>query len=169
MAVVYDELRALAGRYLRRERSDHTLQATALVHEAYIKLIGQCDVDWRDRAHFYAAAANIIRRLLVDHARRRNRVKRGGGQQRVSIEDVTPTAHRAEIDLLALDTALQELARLHERQARIVELRYFAGLSPEECGKLLDVSERTVFDDWKMAKAWLRRRMSNLHDDEHSD
>lgn len=159
MAVVYDELRALAGRYLRRERNDHTLQATALVHEAYLKLIGQQTVEWRDRAHFYSAAANVIRRLLVDHARRRNRLKRGGGQQRVAIEDVTPTDQRADIDLLALDAALAELATLHARQAQIVELRYFAGLAPDECAKLLDVSERTVYDDWKMAKAWLRRQM----------
>jgi len=159
MPLVYDELRALAESYLRQERSDHTLQATALVHEAYVRLIKQEDVEWQNRAHFFAVAAQAIRRILVDHARARGRGKRGGGLQRVRLDENVAVLEERDLDLVALDESMEKLARLHERQARIVELRFFGGLTLKEVGEFLGVSPRTVDGDWRMARAWLRREL----------
>ncbi len=163
MATVYDELRGLARGYLRRERSGHTLQPTALVHEAYLRLADQDRISWRGRTHFFAVGARMMRRLLVDHARRRRRVKRGGEWQRVNLDHfVTPLLGR-ELDrdeLLALDVALEKLAGLDPRQARIVELRFFAGLEVAEVAEVLEVSKRTVEGQWTHARAWLKRELS---------
>ena len=159
MPLVYDELRALAESYLQQERPDHTLQATALVHEAYIRLIRQEDVEWQSRAHFFGVAAQAIRRILVDHARGHERAKRGGGRRRVRLdEDVAPVKRR-DLDLLALDEAMKRLADFHQRAARVVELRFFGGLSREEVGEFLGISLRTVGADWRLARAWLRREL----------
>jgi RNA polymerase sigma factor (TIGR02999 family) len=159
LPLVYDELRALAESYLKCERPGHTLQATALVHEAYVRLIKQEDVEWQNRAHFFAIAAQAIRRILVDHARGHERIKRGGQQQRVQLDDDAIVLTEHKLDLLALDEALQSLAQLHPRQAAIVELRFFGGLSLKEVAAYLDVSPRTVDGDWAMARAWLRREL----------
>jgi RNA polymerase sigma-70 factor (ECF subfamily) len=158
MPLVYEELRALAESYLQRERPDHTLQATALVHEAYLRLIKQEDVDWRNRAHFFAVAAQAIRRILVDHARGHQSAKRGGDRKRVCL-DHDLALPEPDLDLLALDEALEELARLHERQARIVELHFFGGLSLKEVAEYLGLSSRTIDGDWCMARAWLRSKL----------
>jgi len=160
MPLVYDELRALADSYLQRERSDHTLQATALVHEVYVRLVRQEDVEWKNRAHFFAVAAQAIRRILVDHARRHHRLKRGGDRQRVRLELDAALTQERDLDLLALDEALDRLAHLSERQARIVELRFFGGIGLKEIAEVLGVSPRTVDGDWSMARAWLRRELS---------
>ncbi len=159
MPLVYDELRALAESYLKQERPDHTLQATALVHDAYVRLVKQEDVEWKNRAHFFAVAAQAIRRILVDHARGRQRAKRGGDRQRVRLEEDVAFAETPDLDLLALDEAMEQLARLHKRQAQIVELRFFGGLGVKEVAEYLGVSSRTVDGDWSMARAWLRRAM----------
>lgn len=157
--MVYDELRALAESCLQRERHGHTLQATALVHEAYLRLIKQEEVEWRNRAHFFAIAAQAIRRILVDHARGRQRAKRGGDRERVTLdEDVAITPDR-DLDVVELDEALEKLAQLNQRQARIVELRFFGGLALREVAEVLGVSPRTVDGDWCMARAWLRREL----------
>ena len=153
LPIVYHELRRLAAHYMQRERPDHTLQATALVHEAYLRLAGSGGRDWRDRAHFFATAAQVMRNLLVDRARARRRAKRGGGDD-VRLEDAITLAG-AGPELLDLDEALNNLARIDARQSRIVELRYFGGLSVEETAAVLDISERTVKREWQMAKAWL--------------
>lgn len=159
LPMVYDELRALAESYLQRENPGHTLQATALVHEAYLRLVKQEDVEWQNRAHFFALAAQAIRRILVDHARGRGRAKRGGDRERVTLDgDVALTSDR-DVDLIELDAALEKLARLHERQARIVELRFFGGLTLREAAEVLGVSPRTIDGDWSMARAWLRREL----------
>jgi RNA polymerase sigma-70 factor (ECF subfamily) len=160
MPLVYDELRALAESYLQQERPDHTLQATALVHEAYVRLVRQEEVEWQSRAHFFAVAAQAIRRILVDHARGRQRAKRGGDRQRVRLEEDVALAKGRDLDLLALDEAMEKLATLHERQARIVELRFFGGLSLKDVAKFLGISPRTVDGDWSMARAWLRRELA---------
>ena len=152
--IVYQELRRLAQYYMQGERPDHTLQATALVHEAYLKLAGPGAQDWRDRAHFFAAAAQVMRNLLVDHARSRRRLKRGGGCE-VSLEEAVTLAAVENEELLEIDAALARLTKIDARQSRIVELRYFGGLSVEETAAVLDVSERTVRREWQMAKAWL--------------
>ncbi len=161
MPVVYDKLRALAEQFMRRERRDHTLQATALLNEAYLRLFDQSRVDWRGKAHFVALAAEMMRRILVDHARRHAAAKRGGGRDRVPLEETlaVPEARR-HVDLIALDDALKELQKLSPRQARVVELRYFGGLSVKEAAYALDISERTVENDWSVARAWLRQKMS---------
>jgi RNA polymerase sigma factor (TIGR02999 family) len=159
MPLVYDELRALAETYLKQERPDHTLQATALVHEAYVRLIRQQDVEWRNRAHFFAVAAQAIRRILVDHARAHQRAKRGGEHQRVQLDEGIALAAERDLDLLALDEAMDKLAILNERQSRIVELRFFGGLTLKEAAEVLNVSPRTVDGDWSMARAWLRREL----------
>jgi len=152
--IVYQELRRLAGHHMQQERSGHTLQATALVHEAYLRLAGPQNLDWQNRAHFFAMAAQVMRNLLVDHARARGRVKRGGGAALPLDEALTvPAANHVE--LLAIHDALDELARLDARQAQVVELRYFGGMSVEEVAAVLGVSERTVKREWQMAKAWL--------------
>lgn len=158
MPVVYDELRGLAARQLSRERPGHTLQTTALVHEAYLKLAGQHRADWKGRAHFFGAVATIMRRILVDHARRRSRDKRGGGIAVVPLDEgFEPAAPPASegVDVEALDRALVRLATVDARQARIVELRYFAGMTVEEIAQVVGVSPGTVKRDWTVARAWL--------------
>ncbi|HXH06871.1 MAG TPA: sigma-70 family RNA polymerase sigma factor [Vicinamibacterales bacterium] len=156
--LVYDELREIAGRWLRRERTGHTLQPTALVHEAYLRLVDQRRVRWRDRAHFFAVAATTMRRVLVDHARRRGAAKRGGGAATIPIDDEVLGTALAP-DILALDEALSALAALDERQVRIVELRVFAGLTIEEAAEVLRLSPSTIKADWSLAKAWLYREL----------
>jgi RNA polymerase sigma factor (TIGR02999 family) len=161
MPLVYDELHRLAGRYLSRERSDHTLQSTALVHEAYLKLVDQKRVQWQNRAHFFGVAAQIIRRILVDHARTHNAEKRGGGAYKLAIDDALGVAEREkDLNLVALDEALTHLAEIDVQQSRIVELRFFGGLSIEDTAAVLGISPATVKRDWNMAKAWLYRDLS---------
>ena len=160
--LVYDHLRRLAGHYLRAERPDHTLQGTALVHEAYLRLVDGAAVDWKDRQHFFAVAARTMRRILVDAARTRQAGKRGGPTRVDARFDDGPAADPAEeraSELLALDDALSSLARLDPRRAKVVELRYFGGLSVEETADLLRVSPQTVKRDWKLARAWLAREI----------
>ena len=160
MPLVYSELRRLAGNYLRRERAEHTLQPTALVNEAYLKLVDQRNARWQNRAHFFGIAAQLMRRILVDHARQRQAVKRGGvDQQRLSITSAEAVVKQPEIDLLALNEALDELAQMDPQQSRIVELKFFGGLSIEETAEVLGISHATVERDWKLARAWLRRQL----------
>ncbi|MHC4948136.1 MAG: ECF-type sigma factor [Planctomycetota bacterium] len=165
---VYEELRRLAQSFLNRERSDHTLQATALVHEAYLKLIDQTRVDWQGQTHFKAVAAQAMRRILVDHARSHARHKRGGDWRRLALDDAYLLVDGPEVDVLALHDALEKMRRLDERQARVVELRLFGGCTPEETARLLDMAKRTVERDWKMGRTWLRRELAEerLSDDE---
>jgi RNA polymerase sigma factor (TIGR02999 family) len=156
LPLVYGELRARAARALGRERSDHTLQPTALVHEAYLRLVGQEQVDWQDRAHFFAIAAKLMRQILIDHARRHGSAKRGGGREPVSLEVVGEVAGQAPAaDLLALDEALTRLARFDPAAAQVVELRYFGGLTVEETAGALGRSASTVVRQWRAARAWL--------------
>lgn len=160
MPLVYAELRQLANNYLRREPAGHTFQPTALVNEAYLKLVGQRKVNWQNRAHFFAISAKLMRRILVDHARQKQAVKRGGSdQQRLSITSAETIIKQPEIDLLALNEALDELAQMDPQQSRIVELKFFGGLSIEETAEVLGISHATVERDWKMARAWLRRQL----------
>jgi RNA polymerase sigma-70 factor (ECF subfamily) len=160
MPLVYSELRRLAGNYLRRERPGHTLQPTALVNEAYLKLIDQRNAKWQNRAQFFGIAAQLMRRILVDHARAHQAAKRGGSdQQRLSITSAEQIDRKPEVDLLALHEALEELATLDPQQERIVELRFFGGLSIEETAEVLSIGHATVERDWKMARAWLRRKL----------
>jgi RNA polymerase sigma factor (TIGR02999 family) len=157
--MVYSELRRLAQSYINRERPNHTLQGTALVHEAYLRLIDQRRVEWRNRNHFFALAAELIRRILVDHARAKAAEKRGGNNVKLSIEDAMEPAVNEDLDLVALDDALQLLARTDPQQSRIVELRYFAGLKIEETAEVLEISPATVKRNWVVAKAFLKREM----------
>jgi RNA polymerase sigma-70 factor, ECF subfamily len=158
--LVYRELHRQAHLYLNRERSNHTLQTTALVHEAYLRLIEQRFVDWQNRAHFFGMAANMMRRILVNYANHAHRLKRGGSDENLPLEEALCVASEdRDVDLLALDRALNELATLDERQAQIVELRYFSGLSIEETAEVLKISPATVKRDWNMAKAWLRSEL----------
>lgn len=161
VTIVYDELHQQAHRYLRRERRNHTLQTTALLHETFIKLAGQRRVEWENRGHFFWLSSEIMRRILVDYAKNKNRQKRGG---KIEFEQLTSGLYIAvgemEVDLLALDQALTRLAELDEQQAKIVELRYFSGLSIEETAEALKISPATVKRDWNMAKAWLHRELS---------
>jgi len=161
MPLVYSELRRLATNYLRRERAGHTLQPTALVNEAYLKLIDQKHAKWQNRAHFFGISAQLMRRILVDHARQRQAAKRGGSeQQRLSITSAEATTiKQPEVDLLALNEALEELAEMDPQQGRIVELKFFGGLSIEETAEVLGISHATVERDWKVARAWLRRQL----------
>lgn len=159
VAQVYDELRSLAQAHLRRERAAHTLQATALANEAYLRLAGQRRMSEYDREHFLALAAGMIRRILVDHARSRNRAKRGGGQAAVTLFDDLAVSSGEQVDLIDLHDALERLDRLDERQARVVELRFFGGLTVEEVALVLGVSARTVNNEWRAARAWLRREL----------
>jgi RNA polymerase sigma-70 factor, ECF subfamily len=161
MPLVYDELRRLASNYLRRERATHTLQPTALVNEAYLKLIDQRNAKWQNRAHFFGISAQLMRRILVDHARQHQAVKKRGGsnQQRLSITSAERVAKQPEVDLLALNEALDELTRMDPQQAQIVELKFFGGLSIDETAEVLRISHATVERDWKMARAWLRRQL----------
>jgi RNA polymerase sigma factor (TIGR02999 family) len=159
LPLVYDEFRALARHYLAQERANHTLQPTALVHEAYMKLVDQTRVDWQGRSHFFAVAAQAMRRILVDHARSRQRDKRGGGRARVILDDDVALSPQKDEDVLALDESLQRLAKLDPRQAKVVELRFFGGMSVEEVAQALGVSKRTVEGDWTFARAWLSREL----------
>jgi RNA polymerase sigma factor (TIGR02999 family) len=160
MPLVYDELRTIASRYLSRESVGHTLQSTALVHEAYFRLVGQRRVQWQNRAHFFGIAAQMMRRILVDHARRQHRDKRGGPAPKLSLDEaIAVAAPDADVDLLALDDALTALARIDPRGARIIELRFFSALTIEETAAVLDVSTGTVKRDWTAARAWLYREM----------
>jgi RNA polymerase sigma factor (TIGR02999 family) len=160
MPLVYKELRRQASRYLRRERANHTLQPTALINEAYLKLINQRDVKWQNRAHFFAIAAQAMRRILTDYARERKREKRGGAVEDLPIEEAFAIVSREKsVDLIALDEALNKLAKFDERQAKVVELRYFSGLSIDETAEVLNVSNVTIRRDWNMAKAWLHQEI----------
>ena len=159
LQLVYDELRAMAGHFMQAERRDHTLQPTALVHEAYMRLIEQ-DVDWKDRAHFLAIGAQAIRRVLIDHGRRQKAQKRGGDAQRVTLDESVAFAGSREVDVLALDEALDRLTELNPRQSRVVELRFFGGLTGPQVAEVLGVSRTTVADDWAVARAWLSRELS---------
>ncbi|HLM60283.1 MAG TPA: sigma-70 family RNA polymerase sigma factor [Pyrinomonadaceae bacterium] len=160
MPFVYDELRRQARNYLAKERGSHTLQPTALVHEAYLRLVNQTRINWQNRAHFYGIAANMMRRILVDHARAHATEKRGGAAVRLSIEDVQIPLEQRAADFVALDEALTELAKFDERKARIVEMRFFGGLTDEEIAEVLGVTTRTVWRDWKTARLWLFRELS---------
>ena len=160
MPLVYDELRQIAGRYLRKERQDHTLQTTALVHEAYIRLIDQKQANWQNRAQFFGVAANMMRRILVDHARGHAADKRGGGAAKLSLDEAIEIADQKEVDLIALDDALTQLAALDEQQCRVVELRFFGGLTVEEVAEVLKLSPATIKREWSMAKAWLHRELT---------
>jgi RNA polymerase sigma-70 factor (ECF subfamily) len=157
--IVYGELRRLAQHYMSRERTGHTLQATALVNEAYLRLVDYKRMRWENRGHFFAVSAQLMRRILVDHARRHN-LKRGAGVQHVALEDTAVIADDRSENMVALDDAMQALARIDSRKAQVVELRYFGGLSVEETAEVLKVSPVTVMRDWSTARAWLYREMS---------
>lgn len=159
LPVVYEHLKGLARRELRRERPDHTLNATALVHEAYLKLVQLDSISWEGRAHFFGAAAQSMRRILISYARMRTAEKRGAGAEHVALDDVVVAARDRPADLLALDGALDRLAELDARQARVVECRFFAGMSIEDTAAALDVSPATVKRDWTVARAWLNREI----------
>jgi RNA polymerase sigma factor (TIGR02999 family) len=158
--LVYDELRQLARRRMRRERQGHTLRTTALVNDAYLRLVDQRQVRWQNRAHFFAIAAQMMRRILVDHARAKNYEKRGGGAAHVPLEEAAVLAEGRASEILALDEALRALAEIDPRRARVVELRYFGGLSNEEIAEVLKISPNTVTRDWNMARAWLYQELS---------
>jgi RNA polymerase sigma factor (TIGR02999 family) len=158
LPLVYDEMRRLARSYLYKERPGHTLQSTALVHEAYMRLVDQ-NVSWQSRAHFFGIAAQMMRRILLDHARARSAAKRGDGDIRVTLDEGLVVSGPTDVDVLALDVALNNLAKIDAQQSRIVELKFFAGLSIEETAEVLDISPATVKRDWAMAKAWLSREM----------
>ena len=159
LPVVYEELRRLAHGYMQNERSDHTLQATALVHEAYIQLVDWKNVSWQNRAHFFAAAAQMMRKILVDHAREKNALKRGGGLRTIALDDAISFPNHNNVDLMSLDDAMTELNSFDPQQAKIVELRFFGGLTIEETAHAMDISDSTVKRDWQIAKAWLFNRM----------
>jgi RNA polymerase sigma-70 factor (ECF subfamily) len=161
---VYGELHHLAGRYMKRERPGHSLQATALVNEAYLRLMHYKRMQWHDRAHFFAVSSQLMRRILVEHARRHN-LKRGGGLQRVSLEGVALVGREVATDLVALDDAMNALARLDPRKVQVVEMRFFGGLSVEETAAVLKVSSVTVMRDWSTAKAWLYRELTRGNGD----
>jgi RNA polymerase sigma factor (TIGR02999 family) len=157
--LVYEELRKQATCYLRRERRGHTLQTTALINEAYLRLIDVKDVQWQSRAHFFAIAANLMRRILVDHARQRNAGKRGGSHIRIPLDEAMGVTKETDVELLAIDEALDRLAAVDPQQARVVELRFFSGLTIEETAAALNISTKTVTRDWSVARAWLRREI----------
>ena len=158
--LVYDQLRILAARALRRETPGHTLQTTALAHEAYLKLIDQSRVEWQDREHFFAVVATMIRRILVTHARRRHAVKRGGMRAPVTLHEAVAPIPGMSLEILALDAALENLSRMDPQQSRIVELRFFGGLSIEETSRVLAISTATVNREWNLARAWLHRELT---------
>ena len=160
MPLVYEELRRMANHYMRNERKGHTLQTSALVNEAYLRLVDHENIDWQNRSHFFGLAAQAMRRILVDHARSRNYQKRGGNAERVSLDEAANFAEERATELIALDEALQELAKLDPRKSRIVEMRYFGGLTGEETAEALGISTATVARDWETAKAWLLRELS---------
>ena len=158
---VYQELRRMADYYLRGEDSGHSLQPTALVHEAYLRLIDQTKVEWQNRAHFFGVAAQMMRRILIDHAKAKHRVKRGGTAVKIVLDENAHFTQERAAELLALDDALRALAIMDERKSRIVELRYFGGLTVEETAQVLGISDKTVMRDWSLAKAWLYRELTN--------
>jgi RNA polymerase sigma factor (TIGR02999 family) len=160
LPLVYDELRRLAHYHLRNERPGHTLQTTALVHEAYFRLVGQDLPEWESRAHFFAIAAQLMRQILVDYARRRRASKRGSGVCMLTLDDALALSRRKDVDVIALDDALNTLAERDPRQSRVVELRFFAGLSLEETSEVMGIATATVQRDWTMARAWLHREIS---------
>ncbi|HUQ92076.1 MAG TPA: sigma-70 family RNA polymerase sigma factor [Bryobacteraceae bacterium] len=162
LPLVYQELRKIAGAYMRRERVNHTLQATALVHEAYLQLVDQTRVDWKNRAHFFGVAAQLMRRILVEHARAHHAQKRGGDANKVSLEEVINYFPQKEMTLVALDDSLTELERMDARQSRIVELRFFGGLTTEEVAEVIGISTATVEREWRSARAWLHSQLSGL-------
>ena len=157
--IVYDELRRQASRYLQHERPGHTLQTTALVHEAYVRLIDQAGVRWQNRAHFFGIAAEMMRRILVDHARKRRALKRGGDALKLTLNEGLNASSERNLDLIAVDEALTKLLVMDQQQSRIVELRFFGGLNVQETAAVLGISERTVKRDWSVAKAWIRREL----------
>ncbi len=158
--LVYDQLHKMARRYMKREREGHTLQTTALINEAYVRLVDQKHIHWQNRAHFFAISAQIMRRILIDHARRHDYAKRGGGAQQVSLDEVAMVAVERASSLLLLDEALNRLAEMDARRSQVVELRYFGGLNNEEIAGVLKISENTVTRDWNMARAWLYQELS---------
>jgi RNA polymerase sigma factor (TIGR02999 family) len=157
---VYDELRRLAHYHMSKERQGHTLQTTALIHEAYERLVDYREMRWQDRKHFFAVAAQVMRRVLVEHARSRNRVKRGGLSTRVPLDEAALLSPQESLEMVALDEALTELEAVHPRQKQVVELRFFGGLSNEEIAEVLDIHPNTVTRDWNLAEAWLRREIT---------
>jgi RNA polymerase sigma-70 factor (ECF subfamily) len=163
MPLVYNELRRLAGNYMRHERPDHTLQATALVHEAYLKLVRWQDVSWKNRSHFLGIASQVMRRILIDHARGHLRAKRGGAKELLPLDEALVFSPEKSAELVRLDDALERLARLDLRQSKIVELRFFGGLNVDETAEFLGVSPKTVKRDWSVAKAWLHGEMRQDH------
>jgi len=166
MPLVYEELRRLAHYHMGRERPGHTLQTTALVNEAYLRLVDQRDVQWQNRAHFFGIASQMMRRILVDHARSRRYAKRGGGARQVSLDEAATLSLERAADVIALDDALTALADIDQRKTNIVEMRFFGGLSIEETAEVLGVSPGTVMRDWTLAKAWLHRHISKENDRE---
>jgi len=161
MPLVYDELHRIASRYLRRERQGHTLQTTALINEAYLRIVDQNRVNWQSRAHFFGVAAQMMRRILVDHARSHLYAKRGGGAQKLTLDEAIATPQERDLDLVALDDALTALTQIDPQQSRIIELRFFGGLTIEETAEVIGISPATVKRDWNMAKAWLFGEISN--------
>jgi RNA polymerase sigma factor (TIGR02999 family) len=159
LALVYEDLRHLAGAYMKDERGDHTLQATALVHEAYLRMVDWQNVSWENRAQFFAVAAQVMRRVLVDHARGRNAAKREGSQQKLALDDAVSLGNEKEFDVLALEEALSSLEKMDPCQAKIVEMRFFGGLSIEEVAHVLKISPTTVKPEWTIAKAWFQREL----------
>jgi len=157
--LVYDELHRLAHKYIRRERPGHTLQTTALVNEAYVRLVDQNSVDWQNRAHFFGVAAQVMRHILVDYARQQTAVKRGGGVGRFNLDEGLIVSKESAAELVALDEALKALSNLYPRRSKVVELRYFGGLNNKEASEILNVSETTIERDWRFARAWLFREM----------
>lgn len=168
MPLVYDELRRLARDYLRRERAGHTLQPTALIHEAYLRMVDQTGASWQNRAHFFGSAARAMRRILVEHARAQQAAKRGGGVPKLSLDEAgSVAAPSGETDLVALDGALQSFAVSYPRQSEVVELKFFGGLEAREIADVLQVSEKTILRDWNFAKLWLQRELSGAEDADH--
>jgi RNA polymerase sigma-70 factor, ECF subfamily len=161
MPLVYTELRQLAHRYMRRERPGHTMQTTALIHEAYLRLVDQNQVRWQHQAHFFGIAARLMRHILIEHARSHTRAKRGGGVGTISLDEAAIVSQARATELLALDDALERLATIDPRKSQVVELRFFGGLSVEEAAQVLNIAPNTVLRDWRMAKAWLRREINH--------
>ena len=162
LQLVYKEMRKLAASYLQKQRPDHTLQPTALVHEAYLKLIDTSEINWQDRAHFFAVAAQTMRNILVDHARKVNADKRGGDARKIQLDEAVGLSKKQDVDLIDLDGCLTKLAQQDEKQSRIIELRFFGGLTIEETAEVLKISPATVKREWAMARAWLFRQMKSL-------
>lgn len=160
MPLVYEELRRVARAYLQRERTDHTLQATALVHEAYLQLVDETKVTWKDRAHFYGIAARLMRQILMQHARARNAAKRGGADQvKLTLEEAAEVSTDCAVELLALDDALEDLTKIYPRKSKVVELKFFGGMEAKQISEVLQVSEKTVLRDWNFARLWLSREL----------